>query len=163
MQNCVFSGDLQPECSEHPQNQFLYCEYTISAKETAELSAVNAQLHDSIMQLKNLKANYVYIANELDHLRFQREQIEKDLDDVSRYRYITHHNFDPTFVQFRYLCFSMENNDHLMKIHKEILDQKSKMERAEREMKSSRKDATQNLNDKEFLHNFDVKHCLGFI
>lgn len=43
-----------------------------------------------------------------------------------------------------------------MKIHKEILDQKSKMERAEREMKSSRKDATQNLNDKEFLSNFDV-------
>ncbi len=51
----------------------------------------------------------------------------------------------------------MENNDHLMKIHKEILDQKSKMERAEREMKSSRKDATQNLNDQEFLSNFDVR------
>lgn len=50
----------------------------------------------------------------------------------------------------------MENNDHLMKIHKEILDQKSKMERAEREMKSSRKDVTQNLNDQEFLRNFDV-------
>lgn len=44
-----------------------------------------------------------------------------------------------------------------MKIHKEILDQKSKMERAEREMKSSRKDATQNLNDQEFLSNFDVR------
>lgn len=53
----------------------------------------------------------------------------------------------------------MENNDHLMKIHKEILDQKSKMERAEREMKSSRKDATQNLNDQEFLSNFDVRRC----
>lgn len=89
MQNCIFSEHLQPERSEHPQNQFLLSrEYTISGKETAELSAVNAQLHDSIMQLKNLKANYVYIANELDHLRFQREQIEKDLDDVSRYRYI---------------------------------------------------------------------------
>lgn len=50
----------------------------------------------------------------------------------------------------------MENNDHLTKVHKEILDQKSKMERAEREMKSSRKDASQNLNNKEFLSNFDV-------
>lgn len=47
-----------------------------------------------------------------------------------------------------------------MKIHKEILDQKSKMERAEREMKSSRKDATQNLNDQEFLSNFDVRRCV---
>ncbi|XP_037037232.1 coiled-coil domain-containing protein 39 [Bradysia coprophila] len=108
---------------------------TDNNKEAVELNAANSQLHESLMQLKHLKANYVYIANELDHLRFQREQIEKDLDDVSRYR--------------------MENNDHLMKIHKEILDQKSKMERAEREMKSSRKDAAQNLNDKEFLHSFD--------
>lgn len=48
-----------------------------------------------------------------------------------------------------------------MKIHKEILDQKSKMERAEREMKSSRKDATQNLNDQEFLSNFDVRISLN--
>lgn len=50
----------------------------------------------------------------------------------------------------------MDNNDNLMKIHKEILDQKSKMERAERQMKSSRKDVSQNLNDQEFLSNFDV-------
>lgn len=57
----------------------------------------------------------------------------------------------------------MENNDHLMKIHKEILDQKSKMERAEREMKSSRKDATQNINDQEFLTNFDVGILVLFI
>lgn len=56
-------------------------------KEAADLSALNAQLHESLMQLKNLKANYVYTANELDHLRFQREVIEKDLDDVSRFRY----------------------------------------------------------------------------
>ncbi|KAJ6635984.1 Coiled-coil domain-containing protein 39 [Pseudolycoriella hygida] len=106
-----------------------------NSKEEADLRSLNAQLNEALMQLKNLKANYVYTANELDRLQFQRELIEKDLDDVSRYR--------------------MENNDQLMKIHKEILDQKSKMERAKREMKSSRKDVTQNLNDQDFLIMFD--------
>lgn len=57
----------------------------------------------------------------------------------------------------------MENNDHLMKVHKEILDQKSKMERAEREMKSARRDVTHNLNDQEFLSNFDVRTASGYL
>lgn len=123
------------------------------------MNALNSQLHESLMQLKNLKANYVYTANELDHSRFQREQIEKDLDDVSRYRYYylsIYLSSSFIYISKSNLCLRMENNDHLMKVHKEILEQKSKMERAEREMKSSRKDATQNLNDKEFLRNFDV-------
>lgn len=64
-------------------------------KETADLNSLNVQLHEALVQLKNLKANYIYTANELDNLRFQREQIEKDLDDVSRYRYFRLDSFCP--------------------------------------------------------------------
>lgn len=61
-------------------------------KEAADLNALNSQLNESLNQLKNLKANYVYTANELDHLRVQREDVEKDLDDVSRFRYFINFN-----------------------------------------------------------------------
>lgn len=50
----------------------------------------------------------------------------------------------------------MENNDLLMKVHKEILDQKSKKERAQRELKLARRMAKQNITDKEFFTNFEV-------
>lgn len=73
--------------------------------------------------------------------------------------------FNVTIEHYNHCTFNcrMENNDNLMKIHKEILDQKSKMERAEREMKSSRKDVIHNLNDQEFLTNFDVRASLSYI
>lgn len=64
----------------------VYSEQIFLGKEAADLNALNVQLNETLAQLKNLKANYVYTANELDHLREQGEVLEKDLDEVSRFR-----------------------------------------------------------------------------
>lgn len=56
--------------------------------------------------------------------------------------------------------FRMENNDTLMKIHKEILEQKSKMERAQRELKLGRKSAKQKVLDREYFIAFEVNRLL---
>lgn len=44
----------------------------------------------------------------------------------------------------------------MIKIHKEILEQQSKLERAQRELKLARKAAKQKIADKEYFHAFEV-------
>lgn len=49
----------------------------------------------------------------------------------------------------------MENNDNLMKVHKEIIEQKSKMERAQRELMCAKRAVKQIMNDRNYLKNFE--------
>lgn len=45
----------------------------------------------------------------------------------------------------------MDTNDILMKVHKELMDQKVKHQRADRELKSSIRSAKQKVNDSDFM------------
>lgn len=45
----------------------------------------------------------------------------------------------------------MDTNDILMKVHKELMDQKVKHQRADRELKASIRSAKQKINDSDFM------------
>lgn len=51
----------------------------------------------------------------------------------------------------------LENNDKLMKLHNEIQEQKSKKERAQRELKIARQAAKNKLDNRDFFIGFEVR------
>lgn len=89
--------------------------------------------------LNRLKAAKVELENEskkLDDLQRRYEHFEVELDELARNR--------------------MENNDVLIKIHKEIMEQNSKVERARREMKISKKAMTKKVGNREYVRLLEV-------
>lgn len=49
-----------------------------------------------------------------------------------------------------------ENNDVLIKVHKEILEQNSKVERAKREAKLAKKAMTRGIGDRDYVRLLEV-------
>lgn len=74
----------------------------------------------------------------INDLQKKYSEYEKELDDIIRVR--------------------LESNDSLMKVHKEIFEQKSKLERAERELKIARKAMVQKIGDRDYIRIFEVRH-----
>lgn len=72
----------------------------------------------------------------LNELRTQLKQSENELREIIDARF--------------------ERNDALMKIHKFILEQKTKIERAERELRAARKAMIQKINNRDFVSIFEV-------
>lgn len=50
----------------------------------------------------------------------------------------------------------LDGNEALMKVHKQIFDQKTKLERAEREMRIARKSMFLRIVDREYIKLFEV-------
>lgn len=108
-----------------------------------ELNDLNNRYAQSLSKLKECKSHIVHKSKAVNDLKEKRDELEKDLEDISRFR--------------------LENNDTLMKIHKEILEQKSKKDRAQRELKMARKMAKQKISDVEFFASFEVtKVCANY-
>lgn len=82
-------------------------------------------------EIKALKNNLLILYDSLELLENQRQELDKEFDDVQRKR--------------------LDNNDVLLKIHKELLDQDTKKERADREMRSSFKTAKRRIKDQDFM------------
>lgn len=90
-----------------------------------------------MVKLKNAKATLKMHQKSINEINEKIEIYQQQLDQLARNR--------------------LENNDRLMKIHKDILDQKSKIERAERELKTARKLMIQKIGDREYIRIFEVK------
>lgn len=59
--------------------------------------------------------------------------------------------------------FRIGNNDDLMKIHNEIFEQKSKVERAGRELKGARKSMVQKIGDRGYVRTFEVNAIVNVV
>lgn len=111
---------------------------SLFADETNErLESLSAEIANTFSKLKNSKASLAMKTDLLKNLREQFEDCERELAETINER--------------------LDRNDALMKIHKQILDQKTKLERADREMKSARKSVFQKINDREYIRLFEVK------
>uniref|UniRef100_A0A1B0CYR3 Coiled-coil domain-containing protein 39 n=1 Tax=Phlebotomus papatasi TaxID=29031 RepID=A0A1B0CYR3_PHLPP len=107
-----------------------------------ELENLQDVYFQAVRKLKNLRGNLVFKADQLNTLNEQKESIERELEEIIRVK--------------------GDRNDVLMKIHKELLEQKVKLHRAEREMKQAFKAAKLRLNDSEFLAIQEVRPDLSY-
>lgn len=65
---------------------------------------------------------------------------EQDLDEIVRNR--------------------LESNDTLIKVHKEIMEQNSKIDRAKRELRMAKKAMIKKVDDREFVRVFEASDIL---
>lgn len=86
-------------------------------------------------QLKNLRMSLGNKMQKLNEITTEKEQIEKELDEAERNR--------------------LDSNDTLLKIQKEFIDQREKLDRAERELKLAIKAVRRKYVDSDFLRLFE--------
>lgn len=96
-----------------------------------EFDTVREKYHQAMTRLKGLQTSMIAKSEQLAVLN---TRLEDRTEAVQRASKVT-----------------MDNSDVLIKIHKDLLDQKLKLQRAEREMKISHKKVRQKINDKEFM------------
>lgn len=94
-----------------------------------------------INEIKILKNKLISLIDNLEALETQRQELEKELDETQRKR--------------------LDHNDTLLKIHKDLLEQDTKKERADREMKLAYRAAKRRIKDEEFMMLYDRNIELG--
>ncbi|XP_021711610.1 coiled-coil domain-containing protein 39 [Aedes aegypti] len=88
----------------------------------------------ALSALKNVRTDLAFNTENLHNLNEEREESDKALEVTTKVR--------------------LDNNDILLKIQKELLDQKTKIQRAERELRLAIKAARAKTNDEDLLHTF---------
>lgn len=114
-------------------NQILPCFHT--DKEMVELKETTARFATLKSQIKTTKEQ---LADKVRSLQLQGQHqtaCEQSLEHLNKVR--------------------MENNDTMVRMHKEILDQKSKLERAQRELRLARKTARAKVSDADYFAAFE--------
>lgn len=106
-----------------------------NSPEMKKMDDLQNQYCKTMNDIKMFKENLVCLMANLEIFENQRQEVEKEFDEVQRIR--------------------LDNNDTLLKIHKELLDQETKKERAEREMKNSYKAAKRRIKDQDIISLFD--------
>lgn len=100
------------------------------------LKQLETEYGKAIVRLKNAKANFEIQSRKCLELQQQREDVERELEDIVRNRF--------------------ENNDVLIKVHKEIMEQNSKVERAKRESRMAKKTMIKQIDDRDFVRILEV-------
>lgn len=106
-----------------------------NSPEMKKMNDLQNQYYRTLNDIKIFKETLVKLIETLELLENQKEEVEKEFEEVQRIR--------------------LDNNDTLLKIHKELLDQDTKKERAEREMKMSYKAAKRRIKDQEIINLFE--------
>ncbi|XP_058447659.1 coiled-coil domain-containing protein 39 [Malaya genurostris] len=88
----------------------------------------------ALTALKSVRTDLVINTENLHSLNEEREESDKGLEETQKIR--------------------LDNNDVLLKIQKELLDQKTKIQRAERELRLAIKAAKAKTNDEDILVTF---------
>jgi coiled-coil domain-containing protein 39 len=104
--------------------------------ELKELQELQTEYCAVVQQLKRARHTLTTKSQNLEVLGGQREAAEDLAEQMERMR--------------------LDSNEILTKVHKELLEQKTKMLRAERELKMVKKSARQKVNDMEFMAAFEV-------
>lgn len=108
---------------------------TESSPEVKRMNELQNQYCRTLVDIKTMKTSLVAMVEHLDLLERQRQELEREFEEVQRIK--------------------LDNNDALLKIHKELVDQDTKLERADREMKTSFKSAKKRIKDSEFITVFE--------
>lgn len=108
---------------------------TESSPEVKKMNTLQNNYFQAITNIKILKEDLVILIDHLELLEQQRQVMFKDFEEVQRVK--------------------LDNNDALLKIHKDLVDQETKLERADREMKMAFKSAKKRIKDQEFVSLFE--------
>lgn len=108
---------------------------TESSPEVKKMNDLQNRYCQTMNDIKMLKGNLVALIDHLELLERQRIELDREFEEVQRTK--------------------LDNNDALLKIHKELVDQETKLDRAEREMKIAFKAAKRRIKDQEFISIFE--------
>lgn len=112
--------------------------YTILTDELNEkMQKLSNEYATAVNRLKAAKNDFDNETTKLHELQQQFEQSEMEFDETTRNR--------------------LENNDVLIKIHKEIMEQNLKVERARRELKLAKKAMMKKIGDREYIRLLEVR------
>lgn len=112
------------------------------------------QINEQIQKLNNdyanglarLRSHRHELTAKTKHLNAMQEQFgsfEQELDEIVRNRF--------------------ESNDNLLKIHKELVDQNAKLERAKREARIAKKTMSKHVQNRDYIRIFEVSIAFLFI
>lgn len=110
--------------------------YFFSDEFNQEMKKLSNEYATTLNRLKAAKVEFDNESTKLEEMQRRNEHLEMELDEVARNR--------------------AENNDVLIKIHKEIMEQNSKVERAKREMKISKKAMMKKVGNREYVRLLEV-------
>lgn len=110
--------------------------FLFSAERIERLKNLEDEYGKAVDRLKSARANFEIQSRKCLELQQQCEQFERELDDIVRNRF--------------------ESNDVLIKVHKEIMEQNSKVERAKRESRMARKAMIKYIDDRDFVRILEV-------
>lgn len=113
---------------------------TESSPEVKRMNELKEKYSQATADLKALKERLVELLDHIEVLDHQRLELIKELEEVQRTK--------------------LDNNDALLKIHKEIVDQETKIERAQRDMKTALKAAKRHVKDQEFIRLFEKDNII---
>lgn len=99
------------------------------------INALKAQHLQAENSLKSLKNNSMSLLDNIEMLNNEKEEVVRILEEVQRMK--------------------LDSNDTLLKLHKELMDQETKLQRAEREMRLAVTGAKKRIHDIEFLTLFE--------
>lgn len=100
-----------------------------------KLQQLSDEYANAMVQLKAAKSNLDKNIKVVNELQRQKIEYENETEQIERVR--------------------LESNDALIKVHKEILDQNSKVERAKRELKLAKKAMIKKVDDREYVRIFE--------
>lgn len=103
--------------------------------EVKRMNDLQNRFSQNCNSLKTIKENMSGLIESLERLQDEKDEMEKMFEDVQRTK--------------------LDSNDTLLKLHKELMDQDTKLERAEREWKTSNKAAKRRVKDMEYLNLFE--------
>ncbi|XP_029724791.2 coiled-coil domain-containing protein 39 [Aedes albopictus] len=102
--------------------------------EIQQMNNVQNDYCKALSALKSVRTDLAFNTENLHNLNEEREESDKALEVTTKVR--------------------LDNNDILIKIQKELLDQKTKIQRAERELRLAIKAARAKTHDEDLLHTF---------
>ena len=108
---------------------------TEDSLEVKKMNSLQAQHLLAQNNLKTLKSNSMALVDNIEMLNNEKEEVDRILEEVQRTK--------------------LDNNDTLLKLHKELMDQETKLQRAEREMRLAVTGAKKRIHDIEFITLFE--------
>ncbi|CRK99386.1 CLUMA_CG012751, isoform A [Clunio marinus] len=116
---------------------------TESSPEVKKMNELYSQYWETMNDIKTLKGNLVNLIDHIELLESQNQELETEFEEVQKTK--------------------LDNNDILLKLHKELTDQETKLERSDRDMKTAFKTAKRRIKDQEFVSfyekNLAIKEC----
>lgn len=108
----------------------------ISDESNEKIKKLGNEYANALIELKRVKGSFGKNSKIINELQQQHDDYKNELEQIEGIR--------------------LESNDALMKVHKEIVEQNSKVDRAKRELKLAKKAMIKKVEDREYVRLFEV-------